>query len=128
MTLAGEEFVWALYGATRTTLPLNTHLHRCFMKAGITCPIHLVSIKTRIEYADILCIMHLQCLKERRDSFCKTKFRKIKESIHRLNNLISSQICNTYNTCMCTVRIFNEYPLPCKARYPKSVRNVFAAI
>ena len=41
VALAGEEIMLALYGATSTTLPLNTHWHHCFMKAVATCPIQL---------------------------------------------------------------------------------------
>ena len=58
-------------------------------------------------YADILCLTNLRCLKERRDSLCKTYFQTIMETTHRLNYLIPCQRCNKYD-----VRRFNKYPLP----------------
>ena len=36
------------------------------------------------EYADILCLTNLPCLKERRDSLCKKYFQKIMETTQRL--------------------------------------------
>ena len=59
------------------------------------------------EYADILCLTNLQCLKKRRDSLCKKYFQNIMETKHRLNYLLPRQRCNTYG-----VRTFNKYPLP----------------
>ena len=59
------------------------------------------------EYADILCLTNLPCLKERRDSLCKKYFQNIMETTHRLNYLLPCQRCNQYD-----VRIFNKYPLP----------------
>ena len=59
------------------------------------------------EYADILCLTNLQCLKERRDSLCKKYFKKIIETSHRLNYLLPYQTCNKYG-----VRRFNKYTLP----------------
>ena len=41
VALAGEEILLALYGATSTTLSLNTHICHCFMKTVATCPIQL---------------------------------------------------------------------------------------
>ena len=41
VALAGEEILLALYGATSTTLSLNTHIRHCFMKTVATCPIQL---------------------------------------------------------------------------------------
>ena len=41
VALAGEEILLALYGATNTTLPVNTNWHHCFMKAVATCHIQL---------------------------------------------------------------------------------------
>ena len=59
------------------------------------------------EYADILCLTKLPCLKERRDSLCKKYFQNIMETTHRLNYLLPCQRCNQYD-----VRRFNKYPLP----------------
>ena len=59
------------------------------------------------EYADILCLTNLPCLKERRDSLCKKYFQKLMETTHRLNYLLPCQRCNKYD-----VRRFNKYPLP----------------
>ena len=59
------------------------------------------------EYADILCLTNLQCLKERRDSLCKKYFQKIMETTHRLNYLLPRQRYNTYG-----VSTFNKNPLP----------------
>ena len=59
------------------------------------------------EYADILCLTNLPCLKERRDSLCKKYFQNIMETTHRLNYLLPCQRCNQYD-----VRRFNKYPLP----------------
>ena len=59
------------------------------------------------EYADILFLTNLQCLKERRDSLCKKYFQKIMETTHRLNYLLLRQRYNKYG-----VRTFNKYPLP----------------
>ena len=46
------------------------------------------------EYADILCLTNLQCLKERRDSLYKKYFQKIMETTHRLNYLLPRQRYN----------------------------------
>ena len=59
------------------------------------------------EYADILGLTNLPCLKERRDSLCKKYFQIIMETTHRLNYLHPCQRCNKYG-----VRRFNKYPLP----------------
>ena len=59
------------------------------------------------DYADILCLTNLPCLKERRDSLCKKYFQNIMETTHRLNYLLPCQRCNQYD-----VRRFNKYPLP----------------
>ena len=59
------------------------------------------------EYADILCLTNLPCLKERRDSLCTKYFQNIMETTHRLNYLLPCQRCNKYD-----VRRFNKYPLP----------------
>ena len=59
------------------------------------------------EYADILCLTNLPCLKEKRDSLCKKYFQNIMETTQRLNYLLPCQICNKYD-----VRRFNKYPLP----------------
>ena len=44
VALAGEESLLALYGATSTTLFLNTHTRQCFTKAVATCPIQLAAL------------------------------------------------------------------------------------
>ena len=49
------------------------------------------------EYADILCLTNLPCLKERRDSLCKKYFQNIMETTHRLNYLLPCQRCNHYD-------------------------------
>ena len=59
------------------------------------------------EYADILCLTNLPCLKDRCDSLCKTYFQNITETTHRLNYILPCQRCNKYD-----VRRFNKYPLP----------------
>ena len=59
------------------------------------------------EYADILCLTNLPCLKERGDSLCKKYFQNIMETTHRLNYLLPCQRCNQYG-----VRRFKKYPLP----------------
>ena len=59
------------------------------------------------EYADMLCVTNLPCLKERRDSLCKKYFQNIMETTHRLNYLLPCRRCNKYD-----VRRFNKYPLP----------------
>ena len=59
------------------------------------------------EYADILCLTNLPCLKERRDSLCKKYLQNIMETTHRLNYLLPCQRCNQYD-----VRRFTKYPLP----------------
>ena len=58
------------------------------------------------EYADILCLTNLPCLKERRDSLCKKYLQKIMETTHRLNYLLPCQRCNKYG-----VRRFSKYQL-----------------
>ena len=83
---------------------LNRHLTESIetvQKRALTC------IYPGNEYADILCLTNLPCLKERRDSLCKKYFQKIMETTHRLNYLLPCQRCNQYD-----VRIFNKYPLP----------------
>ena len=57
------------------------------------------------EYADIVCLTSLPCLKERRDSLCKKYSETIMETTHRLNYLLPCQRCNKYG-----VRRFNKYP------------------
>ena len=47
------------------------------------------------EYADILCLTNLHCLKEIRASLCKKYFPKIMETTHRLNCLLPRQRYNT---------------------------------
>ncbi len=37
---AGEDFLLALYAASKDTLTLNKHRHHCFLKAVAKCPIH----------------------------------------------------------------------------------------
>ena len=54
---------------------LNRHLTECIetvQKRALKC------IYPGNEYADILCLTNLQCLKERRDSLCKKYFQKWK--------------------------------------------------
>ena len=63
------------------------------------------------DYADILCLTNLPCLKERRDSLCKTYFQNIIETTHRLNYLLPFRdvISMMYEDSIST-------------HYPKSVR------
>ena len=83
---------------------LNRHLTESIetvQKRALNC------IYPGYEYADILCLTNLQCLKERRDRLCKRYFQKIMETPHRLNYLLPRQRSNTYG-----VRTFNKYQLP----------------
>ena len=83
---------------------LNNHLTESIetvQKMALKC------IYPANEYADILCLTNLPCLKERRDSLCKKYFQNIMETTHRLNYLLPCQRCNQYD-----VRRFNKYPLP----------------
>ncbi len=63
------------------------------------------------EYADILCLTSLPCLKERRDSLCKKYFQNIMGTTHRLNYLLLVR----YATSM-------MYGYSISTHYPKSVR------
>ena len=74
------EYAWPLWHTN-----LNRHLTESFetvQKRALKC------IYPGNEYADILCLTNLQCLKERRDSLCKKYFQKRMETTHRLNYLL----------------------------------------
>ena len=65
---------------------LNRHLNESIgtvQKRALKC------IYPSNEYADILCLTNLQCLKERRDIMRKKYFQKIMKTPHRLNYLLS---------------------------------------
>ena len=62
----------------------------------------LKSIYLGNDYADILRLANLPCLKEGRDSLRKNISKIIMETTHQLNYLLPCQRCNTYD-----VRIFN---------------------
>ena len=64
------------------------------------------------EYADILCLTNLPCLKKRRDSLCKKYFQNIMETTHRLN--YTSFLVRDVTSMM--------YEDSISTHYPKSVR------
>ena len=95
-----HELVTIYVNVIRHILEYACHVWHTNLNRYLTESIHTVQkralecIYPGNEYADILCLTNLPCLKERRDSLCKKYFQKIMEAIHRLKYLLPCQICN----------------------------------
>ena len=67
----------------------------------------LRSIYPGMHYNDILMLLKLPRLKERRDGLCKIYFDRLKRNIHKLHHLLPERRDVSY-----TLRNQNAYPVP----------------